>query len=71
MELVNAEVRDRAAQLTVRFVSQMVTVTRDKAGAAVEGSLEKVTDVTNIWTFARDISSRDPNWKLAGTESGH
>ncbi len=70
-ELVNAEVRDRAAQLTVRFVSQMVTVTRDKAGAAVEGSPEKVTDVTDIWTFARDISSRDPNWKLVGTESGH
>lgn len=70
-ELVNAEVRDRAAQVTVRFVSQMVTVTRDKTGAVVEGSPEKVTDVTDIWTFARDISSRDPNWKLVGTESGH
>jgi predicted lipid-binding transport protein (Tim44 family) len=70
-ELVSAEVRDRAAHVTVRFVSQMVTVTRDKAGAVVDGSPEKVTDVTDIWTFARDISSRDPNWKLVGTESGH
>jgi len=70
-ELVGAEVRDRAAHLTVRFVSQMVTVTRDKAGTVVDGSPEKVTDVTDIWTFARDISSRDPNWKLVGTESGH
>jgi predicted lipid-binding transport protein (Tim44 family) len=70
-ELVGAEVRDRAAHVTVRFVSQMVTVTRDKTGAIVDGSPEKVTDVTDIWTFARDTSSRDPNWKLVGTESGH
>nr|WP_249123431.1 MULTISPECIES: Tim44/TimA family putative adaptor protein [unclassified Bradyrhizobium] len=70
-ELVNAELRDRSAQVTVRFSSQMVTVTRDKSGAVVDGSPEKVTDVTDIWTFARDTTSRDPNWKLVGTESGH
>jgi predicted lipid-binding transport protein (Tim44 family) len=70
-DIVNAEVRDRAAHVTVRFVSQMVTVTRDKANEIVEGSPDKVTDVTDIWTFARDLTSRDPNWKLVGTESGH
>src|ERR1700733_15224342 len=68
-ELVSAEARDRAAQLTVRFVSQMVSVTRDKAGAIVDGNPEKVTDITDVWTFARDITSRDPNWKLVGTGS--
>jgi predicted lipid-binding transport protein (Tim44 family) len=26
--------------------------------------------VTDVWTFARDISSRDPNWKLVATEAG-
>lgn len=70
-EIVGAELRDRAAHVTVRFVSQMVTVTRDKSGAVVDGSPDKVADVTDIWTFARDTSSRDPNWKLVGTESGH
>ena len=68
-ELVSAEARDRAAQLTVRFVSQMVSVTRDKAGSIVDGNAEKVTDITDVWTFARDITSRDPNWKLVGTGS--
>jgi predicted lipid-binding transport protein (Tim44 family) len=68
-ELVGAEARDRAAQLTVRFVSQMVSVTRDKTGAIVDGNPEKVTDITDVWTFARDITSRDPNWKLVGTGS--
>lgn len=68
-ELVGAEARDRAAQLTVRFVSQMITATRDKAGTVVDGSPDTVADITDVWTFARDISSRDPNWKLVGTGS--
>ena len=70
-ELVGAEARDRTAQLTVRFVSQMVSVTRDKTGAIVDGNPDKVADITDVWTFARDITSRDPNWKLVGTGSAH
>lgn len=68
-ELVSAEARDKSAQLTVRFVSQMISVTRDKAGTIVDGNPEKVADITDVWTFARDTSSRDPNWKLVGTGS--
>jgi predicted lipid-binding transport protein (Tim44 family) len=70
-ELVGADVRDRAAQLTVRFVSQMISVTRDKAGTIVDGNPDKVADITDVWTFARDSTSRDPNWKLVGTGSAH
>jgi predicted lipid-binding transport protein (Tim44 family) len=70
-ELVGAEARDRSAQLTVRFVSQMISVTRDKAGTIVDGNPDKVADITDVWTFARDTASRDPNWKLVGTGSAH
>ena len=70
-ELVSAEARDRSAQLTVRFVSQMISVTRDKAGTIVDGNPDKVADITDVWTFARDVTSRDPNWKLVGTGSAH
>ena len=70
-ELVGAEARDRAAQLTVRFVSQMISVTRDKTGTIVDGNPDKVADITDVWTFARDVTSRDPNWKLVGTGSAH
>jgi predicted lipid-binding transport protein (Tim44 family) len=68
-ELAGAESRDRSAQLTVRFVSQMISVTRDKAGTIVDGNPDKVADITDVWTFARDTTSRDPNWKLVGTGS--
>ena len=70
-EIAAAELRVRTAQVTVRFVSQLVSVTRDKSGAVTDGSPDKVTDVTDAWTFARDVTSRDPNWKLVATEAGH
>ncbi len=70
-EITSAEVRDHSAYITIRFVSQMITVTRDKEDNVVDGNPEKLIDVTDVWTFARDVSSRDPNWKLVGTESGH
>ena len=69
-DIAAAELRGRAAQLTVRFSSKLVSVTRDKNGNAIDGNAEKVTDVTDVWTFARDLSSRDPNWKLVATEAG-
>jgi predicted lipid-binding transport protein (Tim44 family) len=69
-DLTGAEVRGKTAQITVRFVSQLISVTHDRTGAVIEGSPEKVTEVTDVWTFARDVSSRDPNWKLLATEAG-
>ena len=65
-----AELRGRTAQITIRFVSKLITATRDRSGTVIEGNAEKVTDVTDVWTFARDVSSRDPNWKVVATEAG-
>jgi predicted lipid-binding transport protein (Tim44 family) len=70
-EIISADARDKTAQLTVRFVSQMISVTRDKTGTIVDGNPDRVADITDVWTFARDITSRDPNWKLVGTGSVH
>ena len=69
-DITNAEVRGRTMQVTVRFISQLISVTRDKAGTVIDGNPDKVSDVTDVWTFAHDISSSDPNWKLVATEAG-
>ena len=69
-EITAAELRGKIAQITIRFVSQLVSATRDRNGAVIEGSADKVTNVTDVWTFARDVTSRDPNWKLVATEAG-
>jgi predicted lipid-binding transport protein (Tim44 family) len=70
-DITAAELRGRTAQVTVRFRSKLITATRDKDGNVIDGSAERVTDITDVWTFARDVSSRDPNWKLVATEAGH
>ena len=68
-DIVGAEVKDSEANVTVRIVSQLISATYDKAGALVDGDAETVAEVNDLWTFARDIRSRDPNWKLIATES--
>ncbi len=70
-DIISAELRNNTAQVTVRFVSQLISATRDKAGNVIDGSPDKVTEVTDVWTFARDVTARDPNWKLVATEAGH
>jgi predicted lipid-binding transport protein (Tim44 family) len=68
--ITNAELRARSAQITIRFVSKLISATRGRNGNVIDGNAEKVTDVTDVWTFARDVSSRDPNWKVVATEAG-
>jgi predicted lipid-binding transport protein (Tim44 family) len=67
----DAALRVRSAQLTVRFASKLVTVTHDRQGNVVEGNPDKVVDMIDIWTFARDVDARNPNWKLIATQTGH
>jgi predicted lipid-binding transport protein (Tim44 family) len=67
----DAQVKGSAAQITVRFLSKLITATYDKAGAVIDGSPERVVDMTDIWTFARELGSRDPNWRLVATETAH
>jgi len=68
-EITDAAVRARSAQITVRFVSKLISATRNKAGEVVDGDPVVVADVTDVWTFARDTGSRDPNWLLVATET--
>ena len=67
--IVDAQVRQGAAQVTVRFSSSLINATRDRAGEVVDGDPEKVVEHEDVWTFARDVRSADPNWKLIATES--
>lgn len=69
-EMAGAEVQGKQAQIVVRFLSKLITATRDAGGVVVDGSPEAVVNVTDVWTFARTLGSRDPNWLLVATEAG-
>lgn len=70
MKLESARIANHTAELAVRFVSEIVAVTRDRKGKLVEGDLSDTVKVTDIWTFARNLKSRDPNWTLIATRAG-
>lgn len=72
-EIVEAEVKAGVAAVTVRFMSELISATQDKSGQVISGDTQKIKDVTDIWTFSRDISTAkargNPNWRLVATQA--
>ena len=57
----------RRAEISVRFVAEVVTATRDAQGEIVAGDPSAVQRTADVWTFARTVGTSDPNWVLTGT----
>jgi predicted lipid-binding transport protein (Tim44 family) len=64
----DAEMRGTVAVVTARFVSDQISLTRDKDGHPVAGT-DAVTEITDLWTFERDLATRDPTWRLVAARS--
>jgi predicted lipid-binding transport protein (Tim44 family) len=69
IDIISAEVKGGEAHLTLRIVSELISATRNSAGEVIDGDPETVAEVKDVWTFARDTRSSDPNWKLVATEA--
>ena len=63
-----AELKGRVGAVTVRIVSDQISYTKDKDGRAVTGT-DAVTEITDLWTFERDLSQQDPTWRLVAARS--
>jgi predicted lipid-binding transport protein (Tim44 family) len=63
-----ADLRGTVADITVRFVTDQINLTTGPNGEVTAGA-EAVAELTDIWTFHRDLTSGDPTWKLVGTRS--
>jgi predicted lipid-binding transport protein (Tim44 family) len=68
MAIEAADLRGNIAEVTVRFVSDQVNMTTGRGGEILAGS-DAITEVTDIWTFQRDVTSGDPAWRLVATRS--
>jgi predicted lipid-binding transport protein (Tim44 family) len=68
-DVVEADLKSGTAQITVKFVSQLISATRDRGGEVIAGDPHKIKEVTDIWSFAREVGSRNPNWRLVATQS--
>ena len=63
-----AALERQSATVTVRFEADIAAVTRNAEGEVVAGSLSDAVQIRDLWTFRRDLSSRDPNWLLIETD---
>ncbi len=70
VKIVHAALKNRAAEITVAISAQFISATHGADGQVVEGDTKSVRDVTDVWTFTRDVHARDPNWLLVATSGG-
>ena len=69
MSIEAAEVKGTIGLVTARIVSDQVSYTQDANGRFLTGT-DAVTEITDIWTFERDLSQSDPTWRLVAARSG-
>lgn len=67
--IVSADLIGKMARVQVNFKSELIQAIMDGEGRVIDGDPNTVDEVTDIWTFERDTSLNDPNWKLVATET--
>lgn len=67
--IIDAKVFDNVASVTVEFQSVQTRTITDDDGNVIDDEDTGTLDLVDIWTFERDLTLDDPNWKLAETES--
>ncbi len=67
MTLANANFENSVAEITVKFVGELVSVVRGSDGDIVEGEPGKAKRQKDVWTFERSMGADDPNWRLVAT----
>jgi len=68
-EIADTKLEGDTALVTVKFVSDQILATRDAAGHVLDGDPDKSVERVDLWTFARSVRSRDPNWVLFATKA--
>ncbi len=68
-DMLEAYLEGRVANVTVKFITDQINITRDENGDVVEGSPNTVITVADFWTFSHDTKSKNPNWALVATRS--
>ncbi len=58
---------NKILQVTVEFVSEVITCIRDKEKKIIHGNPDKIKKIYDTWVFSKDIRSSNPNWQLVDT----
>lgn len=68
-EITEAKItKNDLARITVKFISEQVNLLKNKDGEVIEGDDKYIQNITDVWTFERNITSTNPNWLLTSTK---
>ena len=66
--IVSADLEGSVARIVVRFIAEVISATRSAADTIISGDPDKIVEVTDVWTFARDVSSKNQGWIVIATD---
>ena len=66
-KITAASLKNNIAEITVSFAAQFISATMDADNKLIDGDAKSVRDITDIWTFERNVRASDPNWRLVAT----
>ena len=69
-KITHAVLKGKMADITVTFTTQFISATVDAAGVVIDGDPKSVREVTDVWSFERNVRASDPNWTLVATSGG-
>ena len=64
MTKINEKIRNELFA-SVKFVSEVISVKRDKDDKIIEGNPNKIKQVIDYWKFTRNVLKKGPNWYLS------
>ena len=67
VKIIAASLKNTFAEITLAYSARLISAVSDKDGKVVEGNASAEQEVTDVWTFTRDVKLRDPNWILVTT----
>ncbi len=70
LDILDAAVSGGKAYITVQFTADETCVTRNTDGEITSGDPERVSEMRDIWVFAKGVKSKDPVWELVSTRDG-
>jgi predicted lipid-binding transport protein (Tim44 family) len=68
-EIISATILGDNASIMVKFVSKQINYISDKQGQIIEGRKDEINEITDTWTFRKDLNVADPNWVVCATSN--
>ena len=66
-EIVHKDLKNEPMEVTVRFISEMITCIRNNKDEIISGSMNQVQKITDVWTFTKSKKVKSDNWLLSAT----